>query len=300
MAASVAAPSRNAMTATAALVTLAALSTSVELAEPDEPERLRASPPDVIRAVDVAATPVDAEPPPSPVSPVAVAAIGAIVDVAEFQAPTPLLAAPVAVGLSADIDVTPKHADAGATSVALPAPRPSPRFMADSARSPMARLGLSAKARAKAEDCLARAIYFEARGETVRGQVAVAQVIINRVFSRFYPNNVCAVVYQNAHRRNACQFSFACNGKRDDVRDAAAWALAMRLASLTLDGKVWEADVGKATHYHAVWVNPWWVSTMEKLTAHGVHIFYRPTRWGDGSDEPDWHRVAHTVVAAIN
>jgi spore germination cell wall hydrolase CwlJ-like protein len=166
--------------------------------------------------------------------------------------------------------------------------------------SPTQQLRLSAKHRAEAETCLAEAIYFESRGETVRGQIAVAQVVMNRVFSRFYPDSVCGVVYQNAHRRNACQFSFACDGKHKTITDYRAWAVARYIAALTLDGKVWERDIGRATHYHAVWVNPWWVDTMHKLASHGVHIFYRPQRWGDGSDEPTWSRVAQTVLATAN
>src|SRR5262249_39291728 len=78
-------------------------------------------------------------------------------------------------------------------------------------RTPAERLGLNVKQRAKAEKCLADAVYFESRGEVKRGQIAVAQVVMNRVFSGFYPNNVCGVVYQNAHRKLACQFTFACD-----------------------------------------------------------------------------------------
>src|SRR5262249_61856823 len=73
---------------------------------------------------------------------------------------------------------------------------------------PAERLGLDDASRTKSEKCLAEAIYFEARGEAVRGQMAVAQVVLNRVFSGKYPNTVCGVVYQNAHRRLHCQFTF--------------------------------------------------------------------------------------------
>ena len=89
--------------------------------------------------------------------------------------------------------------------------------------SPAERLGLvDGEERAKHEKCLTDAIYFEARGESVRGQIAVAQVIMNRVFSGYYPNNVCGVVYQNANRHMACQFSFACDGIPDRVNEPAA------------------------------------------------------------------------------
>ncbi len=154
--------------------------------------------------------------------------------------------------------------------------------------SPAGRLGLTGEARASAEKCLASAIYFEARGEPVRGQIAVAQVVLNRVFSRFYPNDVCGVVYQNAHRRHACQFSFACDGQGEEVNNAGAWGRAMRVAKGALDGKLWLPEIGKATHYHADWVRPWWVRTMKKVHELGVHTFYRPHRWGDGADEPAW------------
>jgi spore germination cell wall hydrolase CwlJ-like protein len=162
--------------------------------------------------------------------------------------------------------------------------------------SPAERLGLTGKARAKAERCLANAVYFESRGESVRGQIAVAQVVMNRVFHDFYPNNVCGVVYQNAHRRNACQFTFACDGVRDVVTEPDAWVRAKRIAKDTLDGKLWLNDVGKATHYHAYWVRPWWIRTMRKLDKIGVHTFYRPRKWGDGSDEPVWGDAKITAV----
>ncbi len=89
--------------------------------------------------------------------------------------------------------------------------------------SPADRLGLVGEERDKAEKCLANAIYFESRGEPVRGQIAVAQVVMNRVFSAYYPNTVCGVVYQNAHRHLACQFTFACDGIPDIVTEPRAW-----------------------------------------------------------------------------
>ena len=83
------------------------------------------------------------------------------------------------------------------------------------AKTPAERLGLfDEKSRAKSEKCLAEAVYFEARGEAVRGQIAVAQVVMNRAFSGIYPDTVCGVVYQNKHRHLACQFTFACDNNR--------------------------------------------------------------------------------------
>ncbi len=155
-------------------------------------------------------------------------------------------------------------------------------------QSPAERLKLAGKPRARAEKCLAQAVYFEARGEPVRGQIAVAQVVMNRVFSPFYPNEVCGVVYQNADRHLACQFTFACDGVPEVVTEPDAWARASRIARDMLDGKLWLPQVAKATHYHAVWVHPDWVSEMRKIYKLGVHTFYRPRAWGDGAAEQNW------------
>ncbi|MBV8746537.1 MAG: cell wall hydrolase, partial [Xanthobacteraceae bacterium] len=159
------------------------------------------------------------------------------------------------------------------------------------------RLGLIGETREKAEKCLTNAIYFEARGEPVRGQIAVAQVVMNRVFSGYYPDSVCGVVYQNANRRNRCQFSFACDRHPDRVTEPDAFDRAQEIARETLDGKLWLADVGKATHYHAYWVRPSWVREMSKLYKIGVHTFYRPRDWGDGADAPSWGDPAATAEA---
>jgi spore germination cell wall hydrolase CwlJ-like protein len=165
-------------------------------------------------------------------------------------------------------------------------------------KSPAERLGLVGKAREKAEKCLANAVYFESRGEAVRGQIAVAQVVLNRAFSGYYPDDVCGVVYQNAHRHLACQFTFACDGIPDVITEAEAWERAQRVARASLDGRVWLPEIGKATHYHAYWVHPWWVRTMRKLSRLGVHTFYRPRRWGDGDDAPAWGSAAATAEIA--
>jgi spore germination cell wall hydrolase CwlJ-like protein len=165
-------------------------------------------------------------------------------------------------------------------------------------KSPADRLGLVAKAREKAEKCLANAVYFESRGESVRGQIAVAQVVLNRAFSGYYPDDVCGVVYQNAHRHLACQFTFACDGIADVITEAEAWERAKRIAKASLDGRVWLPEIGKATHYHAYWVNPRWVRSMRKLSRIGVHTFYRPRRWGDGDEAPSWGTAAVSAETA--
>jgi spore germination cell wall hydrolase CwlJ-like protein len=164
--------------------------------------------------------------------------------------------------------------------------------------TPAERLKLDEAGRAKSEKCLAAAIYFEARGEPVRGQIAVAQVILNRAFSGHYPNTVCGVVYQNSHRHNACQFSFTCDGIPDVVREHDAMERAKKIAALMLDGKLWLPEVGKSTHYHAYWVSPGWVSEMTRMHKLGVHTFYRPRKWGDGADKPEWGDAAATDAAA--
>jgi spore germination cell wall hydrolase CwlJ-like protein len=166
--------------------------------------------------------------------------------------------------------------------------------------SPAERLRLDEKGRAKAVKCLTEAIYFEARGEPVRGQIAVAQVVMNRVFSGYYPNTVCGVVYQNANRHLACQFTFACDGIPDVVREPDAWERAKTIAAETIDGQLWLPEVGKATHYHAYWVHPSWVHEMTRMYKLGVHTFYRPKRWGDGADAPEWGDAASTAAASKN
>src|SRR6516162_4906388 len=164
--------------------------------------------------------------------------------------------------------------------------------------TPAERLGLDDASRTKSEKCLAEAIYFESRGEAVRGQMAVAQVILNRVFSGKYPNTVCGVVYQNAHRRLHCQFTFACDGIPDIVREPDMWERAKTISAEMLDGKLWLPEVGKATHYHAYWVHPGWVREMTKMHRLGVHTFYRPRAWGDGVEAPEWGDEASTAEAA--
>ncbi|RIK98422.1 MAG: cell wall hydrolase [Proteobacteria bacterium] len=165
-------------------------------------------------------------------------------------------------------------------------------------KSPAERLKLDTKARAKAEKCLAEAVYFEARGEPVRGQIAVAQVVMNRVFSGFYPTTVCGVVYQNAHRKFACQFTFACDNVADVVREPEMWVRAKKIAKATLDGHLWLPEVAKSTHYHAYWVRPRWVREMRRMYKLGVHTFYRPRNWGDGADAPKWGTPEETAAIA--
>lgn len=127
---------------------------------------------------------------------------------------------------------------------------------------------------AREERCLAEAIYFEARGEPAKGQAAVAQVVLNRVSSGLYPSTVCSVVFQNRWRHNACQFSFACDGRSLRITEPKAWRKAVRIARNVIDGRTYVADLGDATHYHANYVRPRWAKYLKKTDVIGHHIFY--------------------------
>ncbi len=123
--------------------------------------------------------------------------------------------------------------------------------------------------------CMATAIYFEARDEPVRGQLAVAQVIMNRIRSPFYPKTVCGVVYQGERNRTGCQFSFTCTGKHNAVKEKEEWSTAVKLAKQVIAGEVWIKEVGYATHYHATYVHPSWRRELDKVAQIGGHIFYK-------------------------
>lgn len=126
--------------------------------------------------------------------------------------------------------------------------------------------------------CLAKAIYFEARGEMLAGQVAVAEVILNRVDSPSYPGTVCGVVKQGAERRTGCQFSFMCDGKPETIRDRDAFDRAGAIAYLMMSGRP-RILTGNATHFHTRAVSPSWSRRLVRTARIGAHIFYRyPTR----------------------
>ncbi len=122
--------------------------------------------------------------------------------------------------------------------------------------------------------CLAKALYFEARGESVKGQFAVAEVILNRVDSRRYPNSVCGVVNQGAGNRNGCQFSFACDGHADTIREKAAYARVAKVARAMMDGAP-RALTGGATHFHTTNIRPTWARRFPNTAKIGSHLFYR-------------------------
>jgi spore germination cell wall hydrolase CwlJ-like protein len=132
--------------------------------------------------------------------------------------------------------------------------------------------------------CLAEALYYEARGEGARGEKAVAEVVFHRMEAGSFGHSICAVVYEGAGR-HGCQFSFTCNGDLKRPREEAAWQKSEELAAKILTGELRLANTtGGATHYHAVYVRPFWAPTLEKTAHIGRHVFYRPSYDGKGRD----------------
>ena len=122
-------------------------------------------------------------------------------------------------------------------------------------------------------ECMTEAVYFEARGETPRGQAAVAQVVLNRMRNPNFPKSVCGVVFQGA-AHPGCQFSFVCDGSRHHRLDGEAWTRARRIAERALAG-VAAPEIGRATHFHTIDVQPYWGPTMLRVAQVGLHVFYR-------------------------
>lgn len=126
--------------------------------------------------------------------------------------------------------------------------------------------------RAQAVDCLATAALYEV-GDDPRGQRAVMQVILNRSRAPGFPRTICGVVYQGFDRTTGCQFSFTCDGSIERRTRHFGWSAARRAAKRALAGRVF-ADVGRATHYHADWMVPYWRDTMTKVAKVDTHLFY--------------------------
>ncbi|MFP7673526.1 cell wall hydrolase [Marivita sp. S0852] len=126
-------------------------------------------------------------------------------------------------------------------------------------------------------ECLAEALYFEARGETIKGQFAVAEVIMNRVKSGRFPDSVCAVINQGTGRKYQCQFTYTCDGIPERVHEPRAWERVGKVAKAILDGVAPRNLTDGATHYHTTAVNPRWSRTYTKTASIGVHLFYRHT-----------------------
>jgi spore germination cell wall hydrolase CwlJ-like protein len=187
-------------------------------------------------------------------------------EIAAFTAPAPLAitnnAAPGTAFLVGD--------QAAMANAAIPVSS-GPLLTADAyvfaGRTPLDRM--------RSEDCLAQAVYYEARSESEDGQRAVAQVVLNRVRNPAWPNSVCGVVYQSALRPGGgCQFTFTCDGSLAIRPSGPAWAAAQRIAVDALGGRTY-APVGLSTFYHANYVFPAWAPQLVKTATIGAHIFYR-------------------------
>ena len=126
-----------------------------------------------------------------------------------------------------------------------------------------------------AQYCLALNVYHEARSESMAGQYAVAQVVINRVHSDSFPDTICGVVKQGYHKgRHRCQFSWHCDGKSDKPRNSVSWATSVVVANNVMRNRVPDITNG-ATHYHANYVNPYWAKHLDKTVTIGTHLFYK-------------------------
>ena len=142
--------------------------------------------------------------------------------------------------------------------------------------------------------CLAENIYFEARSDSVAGQAAVADVVINRMFDSRYPDTICGVVHDGPVReswktrqtpdpddavyypiKDRCQFSWYCDGKAETINDRKAWIKAQYIAYQMLYADRYRGITEGATHYHAHYVNPTWASKIQYIDSIGSHKFYR-------------------------
>ena len=123
--------------------------------------------------------------------------------------------------------------------------------------------------------CLAEALYFEARGETVKGQFAVAEVIMNRVKSEKFPNSLCGVIRQGTGRKYQCQFTYTCDGHKEVIAEKQAHMRVSKIARAVIDGASSDLVDG-ATYYHTTAVSPRWSKIFKRTAKIGVHLFYRP------------------------
>lgn len=123
--------------------------------------------------------------------------------------------------------------------------------------------------------CLSEALYFEARGETVKGQFAVAEVILNRVESGRFPDSLCSVINQGTGRRYQCQFTYTCDGRDEVIAEPGAFRHVGKVARAAMDGVGVDLTDG-ATYYHTNAVRPSWSRRFQETARIGVHVFYRP------------------------
>lgn len=122
--------------------------------------------------------------------------------------------------------------------------------------------------------CFAEALYFEARGESVRGMFAVGEVILNRVDSSAYPDTLCRVINQGTGRKYACQFTYTCDGLAENIHEPRAWERVGKVAKLLMNGAPRKLTDG-ATHYHTKAVSPSWSRRFPRTATIDSHYFYR-------------------------
>lgn len=206
------------------------------------------------------------------------------VNVLGNQAPD-ALTADVLLGYIARSTTTSNSAVSAIASFTSPSPRPTsalnPSMLAayvENDYQPLAKRLDHANAE---RDCLAQAIYHEARGESEVGQLAVANVIVNRARSGKFPSTLCGVIYQNADKGfHRCQFTFACDGRTDAPGERRAWTRSADLAQAVYaefaTGEQVGAIPGSALYYHTTNVNPSWSNTYNAVAQIGSHIFYAP------------------------
>jgi len=145
-----------------------------------------------------------------------------------------------------------------------PAPKPAP-VTAESLAELVAATPQPAKLDAELR-CLAGAVYFESRGESLPGQLAVAHVVLNRAQSGRFPKSLCGVVHQKS------QFSFVRGGRMPAIRNGAQWNNAVAIAQIARDGS-WKNHAPGALFFHARYVSPGWRKT--RIAQIDNHIFYR-------------------------
>jgi len=219
----------------------------------------------------------------------------------ELACATTLLATASCLPLQAAPAPGPAAVASPVVAVAVPAPQPEPmvlrRVDPTDAQRINATIPFSAEPnpravslvfraaspgdRLRSLQCLAEAVYYEARSESEDGQRAVAQVVLNRVRHPAFPASVCGVVYQGPLRAGGgCQFTFTCDGSLAVAPAGLGWLRARRIAAEALAGNV-HAPVGLSTNYHTQQVLPDWAFRLAKATVIGNHIFYRmPGAWG--------------------
>jgi len=132
----------------------------------------------------------------------------------------------------------------------------------------------AAKYDASEYQCLATAVYYEARSEVKAGQRAVAEAVLNRVKSKHYPNTICGVVFQGSERRSGCQFSFTCDGSLKITPKGWPWERSQAIARLAITGG-FKPMTHRSTHFHTTAIKPYWAKHMRKTGQFGTHVFYK-------------------------